>query len=219
MRASSLLLLVLPFLAACYTTEQAATAERSGFLRPYEQLRPGAAGEPLEVFVDEDFDFSRYTKVRIRDIELWLGEDRSDVDEDQAMMLAAQLLASGKQALGQRFELVDNEDDETLIIRAALTEIDASNPTFNFVTTVIPQPFVLSNLARVAFGRHAFVGAASIEAEVLDGATGERVLAAVDRRIGGKTIDGVFDSVADVEHAMTHWATGLNAWLLELRER
>jgi hypothetical protein len=59
------------------------------------------------------------------------------------------------------------------------------------------------------------VGQASGEVEVTD-ALSNRVLAAgVDRRVGQRSIQGVFDAWDDVDEAWKYWAEQLRARLVE----
>ena len=58
----------------------------------------------------------------------------------------------------------------------------------------------------LATEKPAFVGAAQIELKITAAQTGKVVAAAVDRRVGGKTVGKGFDSWADVKHAFDWWA-------------
>ena len=68
----------------------------------------------------------------------------------------------------------------------------------------------------VATGKPAFVGEASMEAKLTDGATGRVLGAAVDTRVGGKTIKNM-DDWADVKNAIDFWANLLATRLCGLR--
>jgi hypothetical protein len=66
---------------------------------------------------------------------------------------------------------------------------------------------VLSQVRGLITGKPGFVGEASAEAKVTDGQTGDLLIAAVDRRVGGKSIAGApIDSWDDVRKAYQYWA-------------
>ena len=77
----------------------------------------------------------------------------------------------------------------------------------------------VSALQRVALGQTATAGRATIEAEVLDSQTGERVAALVDGRAGRK-VTGRFDKWKkwqDVRDACDFWSGSLRAVLAAYR--
>jgi hypothetical protein len=60
-------------------------------------------------------------------------------------------------------------------------------------------------------------GSAAIEAEITDSLSGERLAAAVDKRLGTKTLRGAFGKWTNVDNAFEHWAEQLRTRLAELR--
>jgi hypothetical protein len=75
------------------------------------------------------------------------------------------------------------------------------------ISTVVPQALLLSQAKGLVTGKPGFVGEASVEAKATDGQTGELVAAAVDRRVGGKSVTGApTDSWEDVREAYRYWA-------------
>jgi len=61
----------------------------------------------------------------------------------------------------------------------------------------------------------ATVGEASGEVEVTDSLTNRVLVAAVDRRVGQRSIQGVFSKWSDVEEAWDHWAEQLRERLVQ----
>jgi len=59
----------------------------------------------------------------------------------------------------------------------------------------------------------------SVEGKITDSSTRELFFAAVDRRVGGRTLDGSMDSWDDVQQAFTYWAEQLNKKLGELGKK
>ena len=58
---------------------------------------------------------------------------------------------------------------------------------------------------------------AQVEMEFLDAATGERLAAAIDRRVGGKSLKGKFDKWDDAKDSFDYWAKRMHTRYLELR--
>ena len=86
------------------------------------------------------------------------------------------------------------------------------------VGNIVPQMMVLSQLKKAATGTQAFVGQASVEGKMTDGATGALLMAAVDKRGGGKgfarAVEGTW---ADIDRAYGYWADKLKFRLCQMR--
>jgi hypothetical protein len=103
--------------------------------------------------------------------------------------------------------MVDELGPEVLHVQVAITDTQASNPTMNTISTVVPQALLLSGVKELVTGKPGFVGEASVEGRTLDGQSGELLAAAVDLRVGGKSVAGApTDSWDDVRQAYRYWA-------------
>ena len=76
---------------------------------------------------------------------------------------------------------------------------------------------LISAIKKVSTGTNAFVGRASVEAELRDGLTDERLMAAVDERAGTHALRDGVGTWSDVDQAFEYWAKRLSARLRELR--
>ena len=103
----------------------------------------------------------------------------------------------------------------TITLRAALTEAQGARVATRVVTTVVPQLRVASTVLGTAADTANMVGSATAELEVLDSATGERLVAAVDARAGTRVLFAgrTFTTWGDVQAAITFWSQ-LTAWQL-----
>ncbi len=101
----------------------------------------------------------------------------------------------------------------TLRIRPALTEARKSRAVLNLVSTVFPYGRVFSEARNLVTGTHSFAGAASGEVEILDAQSGQVLIAAVDRRVGGKTLRGATSTWDDVRRSFDEWAKKIGARL------
>ena len=202
---------VLVVLAGCSSTGQAGKVTTTGFLGDYTQLRKGKAGEALLVYRNPQADFSKYDKVLVEPIAIWGGADRdpSELSAQEAQSMAGYLRRAVEAQLMQDYQIVESPGPGTLRIRGAITEATQSWVPLDTVTTVEPFTRIFSEIKKLTTGTHAFVGRASVEAEITDAETGERLLAAVDRREGNKRLKGSQSSWGDVKEAFDYWAERL----------
>ncbi len=209
-RASSLsvLLILSVSVSGCATTQQARRVETSGFLEDYSQLQEGKPGEALLVYINPGADFSAYDKVLLDDVTVWRAVDShlGETPEDEIDELALGLHEAMAENLKEDYEIVHRAGPGTLRVRVAITEAAESWVVMDTLTTVVPHSRLISGIKKLATGTHSFVGKASIEGEILDAQSGERLAAAVDRRAGGKSFQGLMSSWDDVKEACRFWA-------------
>jgi hypothetical protein len=204
-------------LAGCTATQQARSAEPSGFLGDYSQLAPGTDDQALLVYVNPSVNWAGYHSILFDPVTIWYDQDLSNIDLDEAKVLADYLDASIRHELQSDYTFVNRPGAGVMRLRVALTEAQGAKKVLHTVSTVIPQLRLLSTVKRLATGTHAFVGRAGIEAEIEDSLTERRLAAAVDRRVGGKRLRGPYDTWGHVQTAFDYWAERLHARLTELR--
>lgn len=200
-------------LAGCAASQQARDVQESGFLgQDYERLRPGEEGEALLVYRNPEADWAKYDKIKLDPVTIWVGEgsEFEDFSQPERQELADTLYTMINEELSQDFQMVDQPGPGVLQIQVAITDAQASNPTMDTISTVVPQALLLSQAKGLVTGKPGFVGEASAEVKVTDGQTGELVAAGVDRRVGGKSVSGApTDSWDDVREAYRYWAKQL----------
>ncbi len=209
------------FAAGCATTHQVRSVETSGFLGDYSQLREGAGEEANLVYIDAAADFGKYSKVKVEPVQLWKSEDPDSalgsLSKEDQQQLVDYLYTSLRDHLSKDYLLVDKPDADTLVIRAAITEARKSKPVLDLVSNVTPFGLGITYAKRIAFGTHTSVGLVTGEMEMLDGGTGQRIAAAVDRRAGTKVLRGKFARWGDAKDAFDYWARRVQTRLAELR--
>ncbi len=131
------------------------------------------------------------------------------VPEEDLERLALLLKVKAIQAVKrERIKVVHEPGPRVMRIRVALTEVGKANTTLHVVSTAVPLP----SASKMATGTRAFVGTAAIEAELLDSVTGEVLMAAVDRRGGGRSFEGLGveegaqNPWSHVEKAFQYWS-------------
>jgi len=206
-------------LSGCPTTRQTRTVEKSGFLGDYSQLHEGGMGEAQLVYIKTGVPWSRYSKMEIDPVTIWTSGDSTvaNVSEADRQLLADYLDASLRNSLQQSYTLVDRPEANTLRLRVAITDAKGARVALNTVSKIVPQLRMLTTVGGLATDTQLLVGRAGVEAEILDGVTGARLAAAVDRRAGTKALRGGVGTWSDVENAFDYWSEKLRTRLTELR--
>lgn len=220
-RGLVLALLLLASALACAGTRQLREAPpESGFLSDYSKLAPGGDDRAKLLYVKPGLSLATYRAVFLEPVQLRAAANDSDLAKlspEDRKMLADRLQTALHDALAQDWTLAPAPGPNTLRIRAALTEAKGSIVVLDTVATVIPQVRLLATVTGLAADTSATVGKATGELEVLDGASGEQLMAAVDERVGTRGIEGVLDKWSDVQMAFDDWAQRLRQRLAELR--
>jgi hypothetical protein len=204
------------FVVGCARTEQAKKVETSGFIRDYSLLHPGGEGEALLVYKNSQADFSAYRTVYVEPVIVLLSQ-QSSIPQEELDKLGGDLRSKVIWKLKEDFLVVPKLVPKALRVELALTEAIPADVGMDIITTLVPPAGVLSSATGLATGTQAFVGRASVEGKITDGDTGTLLAAAVDRRMGGRTLDGSMDSWDDVHQAFEYWATKLSQRLREWR--
>jgi hypothetical protein len=177
--------------AGCSTTHQVTKGvEESGFLGDYSQLQKGVKDRAAYYYIKPGVDWSKYNKVMIRSVELWRSDDPDSplgkLSPENQQMLVNFFHTAIYDQLSIRYTIVDAPGPDVLVIHAAITEARKSKPVINLISSVYPAALVLSYGKQLIWGTGSGVGVVTVEGEILDGQTNERLAAAVDRRAGTK---------------------------------
>jgi hypothetical protein len=126
--------------------------------------------------------------------------------------------AAVRKQLGDTYKFVDQPGPGVLRLRVAITDTQGSKRALDIASSVIPIGVAVNALKRVVTGENASVGEAGIEGEILDSQTGERLAAAVDRRVGRKyTLKfNKLNAWRVAEDAYDFWALRLKSRLADL---
>jgi hypothetical protein len=207
----------------CAGTRQTRSApNESGFLTDYAKLAPGGKDRAQLLYMKPGLDVSSYRAIRIQPIKLHAATKDSglgDLSREDQQMLADRMHTAVVNALSKDWAITEEMGPDVLVVRGALTEAGASNVALDVVATVIPQVRLLSMVGGLAADTAMTVGSARAEAEVLDGGSGEQLLAAVDERVGTRGLEGVTDKWSDVQMAFDDWAERLRLRLAEHRTK
>ena len=204
------LLSALALLIGCTTSQskQARTVEKSGFLGDYSMLSPGGEGEALLFYENPEANWPSYNKIFLAPVAYYGGRDtypkgftRADLQK-----LVNRFYYILYNDVAEDYQMVDEPAPHTLRIQVALTSVGESSQTADSVSAVAPvivNP--IRNFAGSLSGETVFAGQASIEIKITDELTGKLLFAAVDRRVGQRTMSSTTSRTADVEEIMWYW--------------
>jgi len=216
-----ILLALMGIIAGCAETYQAKKVQQSGFLGDYSLLQKGKEGQALLVYKNPNANWKSYNKVLLDPVTVWAGSDSqlNDVSPEDTTRLAEYLYTKVHVALAEDYQFVKAPGPGVMHIQIAITEADKPNAVLHTVGNVVPQAIVVSQLKKLVTGTNSFVGQASVEVKITDGATGVILAEAVDKRGGGKGWTRATENTwADVDHTYDYWAQLLKYRLCQFRD-
>jgi hypothetical protein len=216
----SLMVMIGSFCVSCASTHQVRNVETSGFLNNYSQLAEGEGDQALMVYIDPDVNFDTYDKLIIDPIRLIAteGSDLAEIDKEDSQAIADYFFAALNEQLAKNYTIVKKSGSKTLQLKVALTDMTGSKVVLDTLSSLVPVGMAINLISKVATGNNTAVGSATGEMELLDSATGKRLIAAVDGRAGTK-YTGKFDKWGkwnDTKDACDHWAERITTRLDEL---
>ena len=214
------MILIVSLCLACASTKGARDPRKAeaGFLGDYsvltENLGPGARLRYLR----EGVDWKSYDKMLVDPVQFWKSSDvEAGLSEAQKQGLVNYFHSTFYERMSQDYEMVSIPQPNAVRISIAFTRLGNRSVTLDTVSTYVPQLRLVSELKNIATGKPSFVGEAAFEGKITDAHTGELLGAAVDKRVGGKTIKN-FDDWADVKNAIDYWVESFAFNLCNLRE-
>jgi len=219
MRTLMMMVLLLFLLQGCAATQQRRDVVETGFLSDYSMLTEGKGEyEALRRYINPDADWRSYDKMILDSVTVWKNKETKDVAPEDLQMLTDFLYTHLQEALSQDYTIVTQPGPGVIRAAFAITEAEASDPTADVVTSIIPQTRILTGTkGLVAGGKPGFVGTAGMEAKITDAQSGKILLEAIDRRGGTKDLSGMTNEWNDVEQAYIYWAAALRYRLCMLR--
>jgi hypothetical protein len=174
-------------------------------------FQKGTGDQALYRYVNPVVNFKQYSKVMIEPVLIF---KQAELDQDQ--LLNYQKLANNafvylNQELATQLTVVTVPGPDTLRFQLAIVDADSSKPVRNLLSSVMPIGIGVSILKYGATGKQSGVGEITAEIRVTDAVTGQLVAAALDRRVGGKAAEGIWDTWYNADAALQYWAKK-SAW-------
>jgi hypothetical protein len=163
----------------------------------------GGAAAPAGLrYVNPAAQWNRYAKVLLQPVTFWAGSDSKVPPEDQHR-LVDYFYQTLEKDLATHFQLVRAPGAGVMTIQVALLDAESATPVLRTISMVVPQARALSTLKYIATGTYAFIGSATAEIKVVDSLTHEVLGAAVERRVGGGSLEVAAQwKWGDAENAM-----------------
>jgi hypothetical protein len=209
-----LLAFALTALACAGTRGRRKAPEESGFLRDYSQLTEDKDRAAKLSYVDQNADWGSFDAIWIESVSIWANDKTSKVKPEDHEMLVAFFYNALHEELSKDFRIADGPGPGVLQFRAALTETKGANVPLKAVTTIVPQLKLISTLVGTSADIVVTVGEATLEAEILDSMTKQRLAAAVDQQAGKKWYSQL-KTWSDVKSACEYWAEELKKRLIQ----
>jgi hypothetical protein len=192
--------------------------KQSGFLKDYPTFEKGPRGGADMVYFKKGVDFKPYDKIMMDHVTFYFSKDAKyrGINSDELNQLSEAFHKAMVEALKDGYPLVEEPGPGVLRVRPAITDVKASRPVLNTISTVMPAGLALSIVKKGVTGTHMNVGEATLEAEFLDSQSSERVAAVIDKKSGEKykVVKGM-RKWGHAEDAFNYWAKRLRKWLDE----
>ena len=216
---SVFLLCLLCFLQGCATQSQPLSF--SGFLGKYSGLRPSADESGTWSYRKPDANFKGYSKIILDPLVIWPNPHSAygGLDSLTVWRLALGFQDRISRALAGGYVIVTEPGPGVLRLRAALTDVMLEHPKLSSPGPLLPLTNdLLIQASEKISGMNALEGEATIEAELLDAQSQERLVAYVEKRVSSKILlTQDKDSLGPVLEIFDYWARKLRQRLDEER--
>lgn len=190
--------------------EKSRAGQDLGFLSDYQKLRPVPGRGSAQSWRREGVDWGKYDKVLIERMLVFLEDgNHKGVDPTDLKMLVDYFHQALVKEVGKSATLVDTPGPGVLRVRIAIVDLVSTSVASSVAGTVVPYAFAAELASGAATGRPAgstpYLGKTGIQAQFLDGATGQVVGEFADTEFGRKY---VAELEQGVPNAAEKWANG-----------
>jgi hypothetical protein len=183
------------------------------FLTNPPDFEPGPKGGADWIYVKEGANIRSYNKIMMEYVEFYLKDDTGykGIDEREFKELANTFQKALVEALGKTYSLVSKPGPDVLRLRVAITNMIPSRLDEEKTEDVLSGGWS-SKRRSGSIGKLFYMGEASIEVELLDSQTNERLAAAMDTKATEKQ-DFSVGKWELVEEVLKFWAQRLRRFL------
>lgn len=196
------------------TASDATRMTQVGFLSNYARLKPTKWGDGIQCWSEPNLNASKYNKVLISRIVVSIepakdSDKTAIVDPSDLKTLTDYFHAALVKSLKPEMQIVDKPGPGVVVMRIALTKLQATSVRDSIAGTLIPYAFVVEASSGAATGRPAgstpYMGETGMEMQFRDGVTGNVLAECRDTEIGRKY---AADMNQGVVGAAQTWANG-----------
>jgi len=177
----------------------------SGFLENYPTFKPDADRKGALIYRKEGVDLKSYTKIMIDPVEIWIAPDSKykGLKPDELKILADTFRQAIVDALEPTYPVVNKTGPDVLGIRIAVTNVYMTKKKRGLLGYT-PVGLVASTAVKT-IGDNISLQDASIEAELLDSRTNERLGALIDQQSKTGKGKSPLGKLSAVQKGKTSW--------------
>lgn len=192
----------------------------SGFLTTdYERFRRPAPDKQRRVYENPEASFADYDRIFVDRITVWRDGSRTEpVENVDFQRIVDDLYTILTAELGKTFTLADEAGPGVARLRVALVAVESDDAQLD-VFVAHGEPSSRDAAAPLPAGLGEFGRSAWLEAEILDGVSGEPIFAVVDRAADAIPRSGPVETWGDLHAAFTAWGAQASSRLGELKAR
>jgi hypothetical protein len=166
------------------------------------------------IYVNTETDFKAYDKLMIHHVTYFLKEDTEyrGIQSYQLNELTEIIHSALLMALSDVYTITDKPGKGTMRLRLAVTELVPSKPVAGTVTTVISS-IVTEGSTKKEVKAYIDTKSISIEAELLESLTNERLAAVIDQKVAQK------HKLGKSAQKWGHTREMFNQWMQTFRRR
>ncbi len=180
-------------------------SQQRSFLSSYDGFESETKRGPL-TFQGKQSDFGRYNRALISDVKILVDTDEIKATAAEVDTLGDRFESILRQEFDKKFTLTQNKGAGTLEVRAALVDVKPNSPAW-FVAGYAPGVLAATSAVWAATGDNPGSGVTTIQVEVLDSVTKERLYAFIDQEKGGKhKVRGGLTRWGQAEISFQKWA-------------
>ncbi len=166
----------------------------------------GTSEQALYRYVRPDVDWKQYSKVMIDPVMIAKDGELDEKELANYQTLANNAYVYLTQSLEKQLQVVQTPEPGTMRIKLAIIDADSSKPVRNVMSSIMPIGIALSTVKYAATGKPSGVGEITGEIRITDAMTGDLLAAALDKRVGGKSLKGIWDTWYNADSALKYWA-------------
>ena len=211
---STALVAIASLLCACATAPPTEAPEGVGFLGNYDDFEPVPERPGAMRWVKEGSTLARYERVLLDPIIVWYTAQAEGVDVTELQQLADSFKLEFHRALGDAYPLTLEPGPDVMRLRIAITDVSKSTGMRKTMRVLSGPGSGTTGYDNQHESRLIDIDAMSIEAEILDSVSGERLAAVVENKIAPPN-EKTTDSWRSINGALREWAWLLRAALDE----
>lgn len=194
-------------LCSCGSSYQARSVDiKNSMLVNPALLEKGSGDQALYRYVNPRFNVAKYSKIIIEPVVIAKEGELEPSEKENYQKLANNAYVYLRLELAKQLLIVNKPGADALDLQMAIHDADSSKPVRNVLSSVTPFGIGINAVKYGATGKQSGVGEITAEFRLTDAATGELLFAALDRRVGGKAIKGVWNTWYNADEALKYWA-------------